>query len=329
MNTWSEIAQVQPLASKVITNSIKKNRISHAYLLHGDRGTGKEAIANLIAKGLFCDNLIDVEPCNTCSACKRIESKNHPDVHWIEPDGQSIKIEQIKNLQKEFTYSGVESNQKVYIIKGADTLTANAANRILKFLEEPSKKTTAIMLTENTQSILPTIRSRCQIIDLQPLSPPKFQEQLIQSGLTEENAKLMSALTNNLKEAIEWNEDEWFVQARKLMVQLIETIADNSNDAYLFIHNHWVSHFKERSQQEKGFDLLILAFKDIIYYHVGKEDAYVFFYNDRERLERLGMKYSQEQLIAILQQLLQAKQRIKQNIHPTLVMEEVTLQIQG
>src|SRR5699024_11770175 len=72
----------------------------------------------------------------------------------IEPDGQSIKIEQIRQLQKEFTYSGVESNQKVYIIEGAETLTVNAANRILKFLEEPSQATTAMMLTENGQAML-------------------------------------------------------------------------------------------------------------------------------------------------------------------------------
>src|SRR5690606_10191162 len=254
-------------------------------------------------------------PCLDCNACKRIDSRNHPDVHWIEPEGQSIKIEQIRNLQKEFTYSGLESDQKVYMIKGAETLTANAANRILKFLEEPSQKTTAIMLTENSQSILPTIRSRCQNIDLQPLNARKFQEKLVESGLNEASAKLMSALTNNLDEAMEWSQDEWFAEARKLVVQLVETFTDNSNDVYLFIHNHWLQHFKERTKIDQGIDLLLLAFKDILYSHLDNEESLVFFQQD-EQLERLSMYFSQEKLISILHGLLDAKRKLKQNVHP-------------
>ncbi|MBC5638385.1 DNA polymerase III subunit delta' [Ornithinibacillus sp. BX22] len=327
METWSDVAEIQPMVCKVITNSIKKNRISHAYLLQGARGTGKEDIAVLIAKVLFCKNKTGADPCLTCTDCKRIDSRNHPDVHWIEPDGQSIKIEQIKNLQKEFTYSGLESDQKVYMIKGADTLTANAANRILKFLEEPSKKTTAIMMTENSQAILPTIRSRCQIIDLQPLNPEHFQQRLVDSGLNETTARLMSALTNNLDEALEWSQDEWFAVARKVVVQLVEAFTDNSNDVYLFIHNHWLPTFKERKQLEQGIDLLLLAFKDILYYHLDHVESLTFF-QQGERLERLGMYFSQGKLTSTLHDLLDAKRKLKQNVHPTLVMEQLTLQIE-
>src|SRR5699024_10714380 len=110
-------------------------------------------------------------------------------------------------------------------IKGADTLTLNAANRILKFLEEPSRDTTAIMLTENSQSIIPTIRSRCQVIDLKPLDPDHFKEQLIESGMTEQNATLMSALTNNLEDAFARSNDEWFAEGQKLMIQWMEKLS--------------------------------------------------------------------------------------------------------
>ncbi|GAB3054385.1 DNA polymerase III subunit delta' [Virgibacillus ainsalahensis] len=329
MKTWSDLAEVQPLASKIITNSIKKGRISHAYLLQGARGTGKEAIALLIAKGLFCENKSGVEPCHECHACKRIASGNHPDVHWIKPEGQSIKIEQIKNLQKEFTYSGLESNQKVYIIIGADTLTLNAANRILKFLEEPSKQTTAIMLTENSQVIIPTIRSRCQVIDLQPLNPAIFQTRLMEEGMTRGNAVLMSALTNNLDDAFAWSEDEWFAQARKLVVQLIEMFLTHPEDTFLFVHNHWVNHFKERNEQEQGLDLLLLAFKDILYYHISNEDGIVFFSPEDSILEKAAMSFSQEKLVTVLNAVLKAKSKLKRNVHPTLVIEQLTLHIQG
>lgn len=328
MKTWSEVAEVQPLASRIITNSIKKGRISHAYLLQGERGTGKEEIALLIAKGLFCENKTGVEPCHECNACKRIASGNHPDVHWIVPEGQSIKIEQIKSLQREFTYSGLESSQKVYVIKGADTLTLNAANRILKFLEEPSKQTTAIMLTDNSQSIIPTIRSRCQIIDLQPLNAIHFQMQLIENGMAKENAVLMSALTNNLDDAFARNDDEWFATARNLVVQLVEMFSSNPEDVFLFVHSRWVPHFKERKEQEQGLDLLLLVFKDILYYHIGNEDAMVSFTPQDELLEKAAMSFSQEKLVRVLNAVLQAKRKLKQNVHPTLVMEQLTLQIQ-
>lgn len=329
MKTWSEVAEVQPLASKIITNSIKKGRISHAYLLQGERGTGKEAIALLIAQGLFCENKTGIEPCHACNACKRIASGNYPDVHWIIPDGQSIKIEQIRNLQKEFTYSGLESNRKVYIIKGADTLTPNAANRILKFLEEPSKQTTAIMLTENSQSIIPTIRSRCQVIDLQPLNPTLFEQQLTEKGMGKDDAVLMGALTNNLDDAFLLNEDTRFATARSLVVQLIETFSNYPEDVFLFIHSRWVPHFKERHEQEQGLDLLLLACKDILYYHIGNKEAMVFFTSDDKLLEKAAMSFSQEKLVHALNAILQARRKLKQNVQPTLVIEQLTLQIQG
>lgn len=328
METWSNVAETQPLASKIMMNSIKKDRISHAYLLQGGRGTGKEALALLLAKTLFCQEKLGVEPCQTCNMCKRIESRNHPDVHWLEPDGRSIKIDQVQHLQKEFTYSGLESNQKVYIVTHADTLTVNAANRILKFLEEPSQQTTAIMLTENIHSIIPTVRSRCQIIDLQPLNTKAFQERLLDLNMTRSNATLISALTNDINEAIAFNEDEWFAQARKVMLQLIDRYVTNSADTILFMHQYWLPHFKDLNQQELGLDLLLHAFKDILYYHIGHLEAMVVFSANEERLEKARLYFSQEKLLVILQLLLKAKRQLKQNVNPTLVMEQLTLHIQ-
>lgn len=327
MKTWVEIERVQPLASKIIINSINKDRISHAYLIQGERGTGKKDIALLLAKVLFCKKRQDVEPCQTCNICRRIESGNHPDVHWIKPDGKSIRIEQIKNLQEEFFYSGLESNQKVYIIIGADTLTLNAANRILKFLEDPGKKTTAILLTQNSQSIISTIRSRCQIIDLQPLNPSHFQQKLIKHEVSEKNAILLSALTNNLEEAISWNEDNWFAQARKIVLQLIEMYTNNSADAILFIHQYWIPHFKERDQQEQGLDLLLIAFKDVLYDHIDNERSLIFFSEQDAIFKKAVIHFSEERLLSILTAILKAKRKLQQNVNPTLVLEQLALYI--
>ena len=327
METWSQLATSQPLAARILTNSIEKGRVSHAYLIQGARGTGKAALAMLLAKTLFCKNTQGADPCNTCSACKRITSHNHPDVHWIEPDGQSIKIEQIRHLQKEFTYSGLESEQKAYIIKGAETLTSNAANRILKFLEEPNRKTTAIMLTENVQAIIPTIRSRCQLIELKPLNPDFFQKQLVDNGVSDSNARLLSQLTNNLQEALALNEDTAFAQARKLVLQWVEMLASERDDSYLFIHQLWLAHFKDRQQQELGLDLLLLAFRDILSEHIGNQASMALFQPGDSHLEKAVLSIPQEKLLANMNAILQAKRLLKQNIQPTLVMEQLALQV--
>lgn len=330
MNTWSEVAEIQPLASKVITNSMEKGRVSHAYLLQGERGTGKEAIALLIAKGLFCLNREGSEPCNTCHNCKRISSGNHPDVHWIEPEGLSITKEQVNHLQKEFSYSGMESNQKVYIIKDADTMTVNASNSLLKFLEEPNKQTTALLLTENSSSIIPTIRSRCQVIDLKPLNPKHFQKQLIAEGMEGSDATLMSALTNNINDAFQLVGDEWFVEARTRVLQLVEMLVSNPNsgNVYLFLHSHWLTHFKDRKEHDQGLDLLLLTLRDILYYHIGNKVAMTVFKEEDVLLEKSVMAFSEEHLSNVLNLILQAKRKIKQNVQPTLVMEQLILQIQ-
>lgn len=328
MENWSTVAHTQPLVSKIIMNSIRKDRISHAYLFQGGRGTGKETIAMLLTKTLFCTNKQGVEPCQVCNVCKRIESGNHPDVHWIEPEGRSIKIEQVRHLQKEFTYTGLESNQKVYVVTHADTLTINAANRILKFLEEPSRQTTAILLTENIQSIIPTIRSRCQIIDLQPLNNKELENALIAQDVSESNAKLMTALTHDSDEALALNQDEWFAQARKVMLQLVDRYIVQSTDTLLFIHQYWLPHFKELNQLTLGLDLLLLAFKDILYHLIEYKEAMVIYTVDSESLEKASLVYSPKRLMTILQMILKAKRKLQQNVNPTLVMEQLTLHIQ-
>lgn len=102
--TWQEMSQIQPQVMTMLQNSITKKRVAHAYLFEGEKGTGKQEISNAFAKSLLCEApTTGYEPCELCRNCKRISSGNHPDVHLIERDGLSIKKEQIKGLQEEFS----------------------------------------------------------------------------------------------------------------------------------------------------------------------------------------------------------------------------------
>lgn len=327
MNTWTKFSEAQPLVGKILANSIKKQRISHAYLIQGLKGTGKRAMATLFIKTLLCQSKVDIEPCHQCDICQRVVSKNHPDVHWVEPDGQSIKNEQIDSLRKEFSYHALESNRKIYVITHAETLTVNAANRLLKFLEEPTTKTTAILLTENKQAIISTIRSRCQELDLRPLNKLKFQHQLEQLEINKYNAQLLSALTNDVEEAILLNEENVIYEIESLIRQLITLLINNYEERYLFLHQHWLEQLKDRKNLELSIQILMLAFKDIIYAQVSLRDHITFFEADEPLLEQSLNYFSKERLLHILSILSAAEQKLKQHIHPTLAMEQLVLQI--
>ncbi|UOQ44691.1 DNA polymerase III subunit delta' [Halobacillus salinarum] len=327
MESWKETKELQPLVGQMLKNSITKQRISHAYLFQGDRGTGKRELSILFAKSIFCQHRTGAEPCLDCRDCHRIDTGNHPDLHWIEPDGQSIKKEQILHLQKEFTYTGLESNRKVYIIVDADRMTVNASNRLLKFLEEPSQQTTAMLLTENGQSILDTIRSRCQVLAFQPLSLHRIEKKLQDEGVSESNARLLASLTNNLNEALAMNHDEWFANVRKIVIQLIEVLQNKPNEGLLFVNTQWMPHFKEREQIQRGLDVLMLWYQDLVNHYLDREEAMVFI-KEREKREQAAMRWSRQSSAQCLSFILEAKRKINQNVHPTLVMEQLTLQLQ-
>lgn len=114
-STWDELEKVQPLAAKTLKNSLLKNRVAHAYLFEGESGLGKKEVSLLFAKSLFCLEIIDgTNPCEQCSNCRRINSLSHPDVHFLEPDGQSIKKNKLKHCNKNLVNLGL-NQRKNYI----------------------------------------------------------------------------------------------------------------------------------------------------------------------------------------------------------------------
>ncbi|MED1471860.1 DNA polymerase III subunit delta' [Bacillus salipaludis] len=328
VKTWDQLEVVQPTVLKMIKNSIQKHRVAHAYLLEGIRGTGKKDIALLYTKALFCESpMSEYKPCEACSNCKRINHGNHPDVHIVEPDGQSIKVDQIRNLQSEFSKKGVESLKKVYILAHADKMSVSASNSLLKFLEEPSSQTTAFLLTEQPQKILPTILSRCQVLTFQPLSPHAMVEQLIENGVDPMKAPLLAQLTNSLEDALSLNGDDWFAQAQKVVVKLYEVLKKNPLEAMIMLQGDWFPHFKEKEQINRGLDLLLLIFKDLLYIQLDKQEQIVYL-EDSERLKQFALQASRRRLTDQMSAILEAKKKLAANMNPQLMMEQLVLKLQ-
>ena len=325
--SWQDLASYQPRVIKLLANSIQKQRLAHAYLFEGKKGTGKKDIGILLAKSFFCENLQDYMPCESCKNCKRIQSGNHPDVHIVEPDGLSIKKGQIQALQEEFSKSGVESNRKLYMIIHADKMTVNAANSLLKFLEEPNANTIAILMTEQYHKILNTILSRCQLLSFQPLQPKFIEEALIESSIPKHLAALVSQLTNDTEAAIEIAQDDWFAQGRLKVIKLYEIVVNRKGQAPIFVHTDWMSHFNDKDKQETGLDLLLYIYKDVLSVQLGNEEQ-VIYQDLIQQLKQHALQMTQRSVTEKITSILEAKKRLHANVNPQLLMEKLVLTLQ-
>ncbi|MEX3623613.1 DNA polymerase III subunit delta' [Viridibacillus arvi] len=321
-----KLTNTQPIVVQTLKNAFTKERVAHAYLFEGTKGTGKLDTAILFAKMYFCLNPNGVEPCYECNNCKRIDSGNHPDVIVVEPDGLSIKKEQIQALQKEFSFSGFESNKKIYIIKHADKMSTSAANSLLKFLEEPNPGTVALLVTEEVHRMLNTIISRCQLLSFNPLPHSLYVQQLINEGVAANDARLISSLTNNIYEGVEMYKDEKFKASKNLVINFSIEIQSGSLDAFIRIPE-FLEHFKEKAEVEMGIDLITLFFKDLLYAKVGKREKIVFIDEENYFLNESSV-LEPTMITSKIKSIMDAKKRIYSNVNPQLILEQIVIDIQ-
>ncbi|MET3700041.1 DNA polymerase III delta prime subunit [Bacillus oleivorans] len=324
---WEEFKAKQPTAEKMIRNALQRDRLAHAYLFEGTRGTGKVQASKLLAQSFFCINRIeDCEPCGECHHCKRIESGNHPDVHIVQPDGQSIKKGQIQELQMEFSKSGMESTKKFYAIVHADRMTTNAANSLLKFLEEPHSQTMAVLITEQIHNMLSTILSRCQVVSFRPLSANLLIKQLISSGIPQDMAPLLSQLTQNIDEALALFSDEWFAQARKKVVKLHEALQKSEEEALLWLQQEWYKHFQDREQVNMGLQMLLFIYRDLLSIQLNRKEKLIFPSIVGE-LERSALSISQTTVLNSIETILHTKRMLDAHTNNQLLMEQMVLNL--
>lgn len=163
-----------------LQRTVASDRIAGAYLFYGPEGIGKETVARYFAQLIFCQQ--DTQPptvCGACLACRKVNSGNHPDLQLIRPEGKELKIGQIRELQKHIIYEPLEAHRKVYILTDVDRMNDYAENALLKTLEEPPASSVLILLTSNIQVLLPTTRSRCQILQFHLMPTQALAEILV------------------------------------------------------------------------------------------------------------------------------------------------------
>lgn len=324
---WGKLATTQPNIVKILTNSIKKNRLAHAYLFEGPRGSGKMETALVLAKTFFCENIREVDPCNECVDCIRIDSGNHPDVHVIQAEGNSIKKEQVNYLRKEFSFRGMESRKKVYIVEESEKMTASAANSLLKFLEEPEGDTLAILITTNYFRMIETIVSRTQVLSFVPLAPEKLVEKLVEEGMTKKEALIVSQITTDMDEAIRLCEDNWLVHASDKVIQLVIETFHRPKYAFITLQEGWLDFFKEKDEMKLGLDLLAIWYRDILRFKINQHENIVYV-DQKQQLQEQALRLSERKLGRNLQAVMDAKRKLDANTAPQLLMEQLLLRLQ-
>ena len=164
-----------------LQHTVASDRIAGAYLFVGPTGVGKETVARYFAQLIFCQQETQAPvACGTCLACRKMDSGNHPDLQFIRPEGSLLKIGQIRELQKRIIYEPLEASRKIYILTDVERMNAEAENCLLKTLEEPPAASVLILLTSNIRVLLPTTRSRCQILQFHPMPTQELGKILVE-----------------------------------------------------------------------------------------------------------------------------------------------------
>lgn len=303
----------QHIAYKIMTNALKKQKISHAYIIDTNGLNNGIEIAKDFAKSILCPNFYtNYDKCNGCMQCHSIDDGNFIEMKIIEPDGLWIKKEQLDDLQKEFSYKSVIGNKKVYIINGIEFLNVSSANTILKFLEEPSPNIIAILLTKNIYQVLDTIVSRCQIISLNKVANTDFLSMY-------EKVKYEF----NVPEAID---EEHFDEKVDAVIKFVNYVETKGNDTILYTQKLWHDVIDSKELNIFAFEIIILYYKDVINYKIGRK-LEVFKIN--EDIMRIADHNTLFVLQKKIKDVLNLQEQIRYNANTNLLIDRLIIDLVG
>ena len=298
----------QEFAKKYMINSISKGKVNHAYMFEGIEGIGKETFAYDLAKILL----------------ETPHLENAPDCIRVKLEGNSIKIAQIRNLQSDIVIKP-HKKYKIYIIDKAEKMTVEAQNALLKTLEEPPEYAIIILVTNNKEGLLPTIRSRCEIVKFTPIPFIEIKNYLINQGIEPNRANLLSSFSRgSMKKALELASSNEFYEMKENVQKYIETILSKNMVEILDIPT--------QIEQYKGeiinvLDMMINYFRDIMICkeHVNKSmiinaDKLVFIQN-------MSSKITYSQVSKIIDIIEDTKIKIKGNCNFNVSIQVMSLNI--
>ncbi len=312
----------QERAIEFFRNSVNRDRLAHAYLFAGPDGLGKALVAKTLAKFLNCENPLkegnlSIDCCDRCISCRKIENSNHPDVHWVEAklNAKNISIDQVRSIQKEISLKPYEGKLKVFIIQEAKNLSDQAANCLLKTLEEPPVLSLIILISTNIEGLLPTIISRCQIIKFCPLKLERLKEILtVDYELQSDYAHFLTAQSEGrIGQALNLKEQDAQIKKNRLIDQ---TTQFNQRITSVDIFN-----LKDKKELARQIRYLLNWFRDILIFKAGLATSSIINADRMEEIKSLASFYTFEDLEKILTQMIEAHRLIEQNVNSKIALE--------
>jgi DNA polymerase-3 subunit delta' len=297
----------------LLRRALATGKLSHAYLFYGIDGSGMKETAIALVEAIFCNG---TDGCGECPSCRKVAGLRHPDLHHLQPDGAFIKIDQIRELQKELSYRPFEAPKKACVIEDADKMNISAANAFLTTLEEPSGDAILILMTTHVDAVLPTILSRCQQLRFPSLPTETIASQLREKGADEDSARIAAALAGgSIERAREIVEGDW-LQARKA---LLEKIAALSPEGIIPLFAAAEESAKDKESAIHLVDLLNVFWRDVLLTHTGSPEI---INSDLSPLIRsISDRNSLESVIEKLERISRTRQALTRNANPRLAVE--------
>ena len=309
-------------AKSLLLEAAAKNKLGHAYLFRGPDGVGKKRTALTLAAALNCKNPIEHDACGRCTSCRKYRSLNHPDLLHISPDGAAIKIGQVRELKHKLAFAPLEAKTRVIILEDVHTMKREAANSLLKTLEEPAPDNLLILTADLAGDILPTILSRCQLIPFGPLAHKDMARLLMQDNeMTESQAMTLAAVAEGSPGRAKLLLDENLLSLRQ---ELVEHLLFSENSPAETILSVLRLSDKAAALKENIYELLALLrlwYRDLVLLAAGAPETATANKDLAPFLGAARERWSMAQLHERLRLLDRAERQLLRNCSRTLILE--------
>lgn len=312
---------------KHLESAMKLNKVSHAYIFNGEKGSGKKLLASAFAEALQCETE-GVEPCQDCKSCKQAESGNHPDIIRITHDKpNSIGVEEVREqLVNDIQIKPYSSRFKIYIVPEAEKLTVQAQNAILKTIEEPPAYAVIMLLTSNASAFLPTILSRCVMLTTKPLPDSQVKKYLMERvQIPDYQADICVAFAQgNIGKAVQLASSDNFTEIKNSALHLLKNVPEMQIQDIIAIVKD-VGEFKVDIHDY--LDIMAVWYRDVLYFKATKDANGLIFKDQVQEIAEQTSKGSYEGMELILEGIQKAKGRLRANVNFDLSMELLFLTI--